>query len=71
MRPEYKDRMEGLSNEKNLKEASALIHILTQEWVKEGFDVEDVEEYFLEIIRKATDKPRRPFSLSDIPYRNF
>lgn len=52
---DYKDRLEGLALSKELKEACALIHILTMDWISEGFDKEDIKKYFAEIIDKVLD----------------
>lgn len=45
MNKETIERMEGLVNEKNLKQFNELLESLAQEWVKEGFEMSDVLDY--------------------------
>lgn len=52
---DYKDCMEGLALSKELNEACTSIRILTEDWIKEGFDKEDIKKYFAEIIDKVPD----------------
>jgi uncharacterized protein YpuA (DUF1002 family) len=40
------DRMEGLANQRDLNELKDLIMILGGEWANEGFENEDIVDYF-------------------------
>ena len=42
----YIDRMEGLANVNELNQLKDLILILGGEWANEGFENEDIVEYF-------------------------
>lgn len=44
------ERMEGLSNTKELKQFNELLALLAESWFKEGFDREDVMDYVNEQI---------------------
>tara|TARA_Y100000385_G_scaffold291162_1_gene367562 strand:- start:1473 stop:1643 length:171 start_codon:yes stop_codon:yes gene_type:complete len=46
----YIDRMEGLANVNELNELKDLILILGGEWVDEGFENEDIVEYFRHLV---------------------
>ena len=39
------NRMEGLANVRDLKLMQDSLRILTSEWMKEGFEKEDIKEY--------------------------
>ena len=46
------DRMESLANQRDLNELKDLIMILGGEWANEGFENEDIGEYFKYLIDK-------------------
>ena len=50
MNAAYKERMENLVSPRDLKLAQDMLRILHTEWLYEGFDTEDVQEYFKEFI---------------------
>lgn len=42
--------MEGLVSESNLNIVKDNLRIVVTEWIHEGFDIEDIKEYFSEFI---------------------
>jgi len=46
------DRMEGLANQRDLNELKDLIMILGGEWANEGFENEDIVDYFEDLVYK-------------------
>ena len=44
------DRMEGLANQRDLNELKDLIMILGGEWANEGFENEDIVDYFEDLV---------------------
>mgnify|MGYP003140135073 FL=1 len=52
MNKDYIDTMEGLANINNLNQLKDLILILGGEWANEGFENEDIGEYFKYLIDK-------------------
>lgn len=50
MNKDYIDRMEGLANVNELNELKDLILILGGEWANEGFENEDIAEYFKHLV---------------------
>ena len=48
----YFKRMEGLANIRNLKIAQDMLRMLTTDWVAEGFEKEDVINYFTNYINQ-------------------
>lgn len=50
MTPDYKNRMEGVVNFKNLEAMKALLNCLKDEWLKDGFEKEDVKEYLSNLV---------------------
>ncbi len=50
MNKDYIDRMEGLANVNELNELKDLILILGGEWANEGFENEDIVEYFKHLV---------------------
>lgn len=50
MNRDYIDRMEGLANVNELDELKDLILILGEEWANEGFENEDIAEYFKHLV---------------------
>ena len=56
MEKHYIDRMEGLANVNELNELKDLILILGGEWANEGFENEDIGEYFKYLVDKLIIK---------------
>ena len=52
MNKDYIDRMEGLANVNELNQLKDLILILGGEWANDGFENEDIGEYFKYLIDK-------------------
>ena len=52
MNKDYIDRMEGLANVNELNQLKDLILILGGEWANDGFENEDIVEYFQYLIDK-------------------
>ena len=50
MNKDYIDRMEGLANVNELNKLKNLILILGGEWANEGFENEDIVEYFKHLV---------------------
>ena len=50
MEKHYIDRMEGLANANELNELKDLILILGGEWANDGFENEDIVEYFKHLV---------------------
>jgi len=44
--------MEGLANQRDLNELKDLIMILGGEWANEGFENEDIVDYFEDLVYK-------------------
>ena len=49
---EYFDRMEGLANRRMLQTTQHYIRILAMDWLNEGFEMEDVKNYFASFIEQ-------------------
>ena len=58
MKKVYIDRMEGLANVNDLNQLKELILILGGEWANEGFENEDIGEYFKYLIDKLMIKKK-------------
>tara|TARA_B100000035_G_scaffold283107_1_gene265073 strand:+ start:699 stop:872 length:174 start_codon:yes stop_codon:yes gene_type:complete len=52
MKKHYRDKMEGLANANELNQLKDLILIIGGEWANEGFENEDIGEYFKYLIDK-------------------
>ena len=50
---EFINRIEGLSNIRNLKLLKDMIRILTTDWMQEGFEKEDIVEYVTSLIMEV------------------
>ena len=49
---EAKERMEGLANIRNLKVMKDMLRILSTDWMQEGFEKEDIQDYITDFINK-------------------
>ena len=45
-------RIEGLANVRNLKLMHDMLRILTTDWMQEGFEKEDIQDYITDFINK-------------------
>jgi len=58
--PEYIDRMEGLANIQDLADFKAKLKSLASDWMKEGFEKEDVVEYVDHILNSSVNETKEP-----------
>jgi hypothetical protein len=49
---EAKERMEGLADIRNLKVMKDMLRILSTDWMQEGFEKEDIQDYITDFINK-------------------
>jgi len=49
---EAKERMEGLANISNLKTMKDMLRILSIDWMQEGFEKEDIQDYITDFINE-------------------
>ena len=47
------DYMEGMSRTKHLETLEQSIEILSKDWIKEGFDEQDIYEFVLSKVKKC------------------
>ena len=50
--PELIDKIEGLADARNLKLMHDMLRILTTDWMQEGFEKEDIQDYITDFINK-------------------
>ena len=58
--PEYIDRMEGLANIQDLADFKAKLNSLASDWMKEGFEKEDVVEYVDHVLNSSVNETKEP-----------
>ena len=58
--PDYIDRMEGLANIQNLAIFKDKLKSLASDWMKEGFDKEDVVEYIDYVLNSSVNETKEP-----------